>query len=157
MASIVIRQNEKWETDSPIALVENIDLLVYAKEYFANTAFQGNILYYAGWAGAKTTHWLKTQHQAPELIFPDYDFVGLNNYLKLKKIFPELKLYIPDNLSEMIRRFGSKKKFVKQSLKYSLMQRDKDVRSVFSLIQKYGKCLDQESLLLSKELGKSLD
>jgi hypothetical protein len=152
MASIVIRPGDKWETDSPIALVENIDLLVYAKEYFIQNSFQGNILYYAGWAGAKTVNWLKRQQQAPKIIFPDYDFVGLNNYLKLKQIFPGLKLYVPENLSEMIRRFGNKKKFVKQSQKYSLTQGDKDVQMVFSLIQRYGKCLDQESLLLSEDI-----
>lgn len=154
LASIVVRSDDHWQTDSPIALVENIDLLVYSKNYFAQIPFQGNILYYAGWAGAKMIEWLKKQQQTPQIIFPDYDFVGLKNYLKLKKIFPGLQIYIPDELPELIRRFGSKKKFVKQSQKYSLEQSDDDVRSVYSLMQKYGKCLDQESLLL---LDNSVD
>ncbi len=148
IASIVIRSEDVWRTNSPIALVENIDLLIYSKKYFAQIPFQGNILYYAGWAGARTIEWLKKQPYAPQIIFPDYDFVGLKNYLKLKKSFPELQIYIPDQLSELIRRFGSKKKFVKQSQKYSLEQNDDGVRSVHSLMQQYGKCLDQESLLL---------
>ncbi len=148
MASIVIRSEDKWRTNSPIALVENIDLLIYSKKYFAQIPFQGNILYYAGWAGARVIEWLKKQSKAPQIIFPDYDFVGLKNYLKLKNSFPELQIYIPDELPELVRRFGNKKKFVKQSQKYSLEQNDADVHSVYSLMQKYGKCLDQESLLL---------
>lgn len=148
MASIVIRPGDEWETDSPIALVENIDLLVYAKQYFLNKPFQGNILYYAGWTGAKTIEWLEKQVHAPEIIFPDYDFVGLKNYLKLKSRFPSLQLYVPDELSKLVKQFGNKKKFGKQSKKYSLDQSNEEVRVVYSVLQKYGKCLDQESLLL---------
>nr|WP_319491689.1 hypothetical protein [uncultured Desulfobacter sp.] len=149
MASIVVRPEDEWETDSPIALVENIDLLVYAKEYFADKPFQGNILYYAGWTGAKTIDWLGKQALAPEIIFPDYDFVGLKNYLKLKNHFPGLRLHIPAGLPELVKRFGNKEKFVKQSLKYSLEQSDEDVKAIYAILQRYGKSLDQEGLLLA--------
>ena len=152
MASIAVHPEDKWTTNHPIALVENLDLLVYADKYFENIPFKGNIMYYAGWVSSKAIEWLKQQENPPDIIFPDYDLVGLNNYLKLKEIFPEIKLYIPDGLEDLFRRFGSVKRLKTQRGKDFTVNpgKDKDVQYVYSLILKYGKCLDQESLLLDQ-------
>lgn len=151
MASIVVRPKDKWTTPHPIALVENLDLIVYADTYFKHIPFKGNILYYAGWVSRKALEWLKQQEYPPKIIFPDYDTVGLNNYLKLKNIFPDIKLYIPDHLEELIKRFGNAGRLKEQVEKGYRVNpgTDKDAGRVLDLIEKYGQCLDQESILFA--------
>lgn len=149
MASLIVRPEDKWSTNSPIALVENLDLVVNADRYFKNIPFEGSIIYYAGWASGKTLEWLKQQNNPPRIILPDYDLIGLNNYLKLKNIFPEIKLYIPDNLEELVRRYGNAKRLKDQSGHgYRVVTDDADAQMVLTLIEKYGQCLDQEALIL---------
>ncbi len=44
--------------------------------------------------------------EATEILFcPDYDFVGLNEYLKIKSIYPKTKLFFPDNYDELFKEF----------------------------------------------------
>ena len=149
VASILVRPEDDWRTDHPIALVENKDLLVYATRYFKRIQFKGNIMYYGGWVSNRVIEWLKQQEKPPHIIFPDYDIVGLTNYLKLKAEFPDIKLYIPNNLSDLLKRFGNAEKLkTKASRRLIETTRDKDARRVYSLILKYGVGLDQESLML---------
>lgn len=110
IASILVRPDDNWVTDEPIALVENIDLLVHATRYFQKIKFQGSILYYSGWVSNRTTSWLKKQKKPQVTIFPDYDLVGLKNYLFLKKKLPNIKIYIPKNLVELLKRYGKSEK-----------------------------------------------
>ncbi|MBK9733428.1 MAG: hypothetical protein IPO92_00090 [Saprospiraceae bacterium] len=42
-----------------------------------------------------------------EILFcPDYDFVGLNEYLKMKSIYPNTKLFFPDNYDKLFKEFS---------------------------------------------------
>jgi len=149
VASILVRPEDDWQTDHPIALVENKDLLVHADRYFKTIQFKGNIIYYGGWVSNRVIEWLKKQEKPPHIIFPDYDIVGLTNYLKLKEEFPNIKLYVPNNLPDLLKRFGNAEKLkTKASRRLIETTRDKDARRVYSLIIEYGVGLDQESLML---------
>lgn len=44
------------------------------------------------------------------LVFPDYDFVGLKDYLLVKSIFSDAKLFVPDNYEIL---FANKSKDIK--------------------------------------------
>lgn len=150
IASLLIRDGDNWHTDKPIALVENIDLLVYAEQYFKNIKFGGSVLYYGGWISKRTIGWLKTLKNVPVTIFPDYDLVGLKNYLTLKKELPALEIYIPKNLPELLNRYGKTEKFDSLTDRKLIEQtRDKDALALYSLLLKHGVCLDQESLMLN--------
>jgi hypothetical protein len=153
IASLLIKPGDTWHTNKPIALVENKDLLVYADQYFKNIEFNGSILYYRGWISKRTIAWLKTLKNIPVTIFPDYDLVGLKNYLILKKELPDLKLYIPNNLSDLLNRYGKPEKLDSSTDRKIIEQtQDTDVLSLYSLLLKYGVGLDQESLMLSDQI-----
>ena len=112
IASLLVKPADNWVTDAPIALVENLDLLVHATRYFKKINFQGSFLYYSGWVSKRIAAWLERQKNTPITIFPDYDLVGLTNYLLLKKNIPNLQIYIPDKLTELIKRYGKPEKLV---------------------------------------------
>ena len=149
IASLLIKLRDNWQTANPIALVENIDLLVYADQYFKNIEFDGSVLYYGGWISKKTIAWLKTLKNTPVTIFPDYDPVGLNNYLLLKQALPNLEIYIPENLPDLLIRYGDPKR-LESSTDRKLIEQTTDEKASFlySLLLKHGVGLHQEGLML---------
>ncbi len=150
IASLLIKEGDNWQTDMPIALVENKDLLVHADQYFRQIEFAGSVLYYSGWISKKTIAWLKTLKNTSITIFPDYDLVGIKNYLILKQGIPGLNLYIPQNLPDLLKRYGKSDKLDTISNRKMIEQsQDNAALSLYSLLLKYGVGLDQESLLLS--------
>ncbi|MCD8081623.1 MAG: hypothetical protein LUF04_14880 [Bacteroides sp.] len=40
------------------------------------------------------------------LVFVDYDFNGLDEYLRIKEVFPTAVLYVPDNYNELFLRYS---------------------------------------------------
>lgn len=45
--------------------------------------------------------------QAQEILFcPDYDFVGLSEYLKMKSIYPNTKLYLPSDYDQLYKSYS---------------------------------------------------
>jgi hypothetical protein len=149
IASILIKPGDDWQTDQPIALVENMDLLVHAHRYFKKIEFRGSVLYYSGWVSKRTIAWLKTLKNTPVTIFPDYDPVGIKNYLTLKKELPHLNIYIPENLPELLNRYGDPER-LKTSTGRKLIEQTKDEKAllIYSLLLKYGAGLHQEGLML---------
>ncbi len=97
----------------------------------------------------KTISWLKTLKNTPVIIFPDYDLVGLKNYLVLKKTIPTIKIFIPKDLAELLQRYGKPEKLNSSTDRKMIEQtQDTDVIKIYSLLLKYGVGLDQESLML---------
>jgi hypothetical protein len=149
VAAILVKPGDNWVTEDPIALVENIDLLVYADRYFENIKFQGSLVYYSGWVSKRTLAWLRTQKNTPLVIFPDYDLVGLKNYLLLKETLPHIKIYIPENLPDLLKRYGRAEKLNSSTDRKIIEQtQDADALKIYRLLLKYGVGLDQESLML---------
>lgn len=152
IASILIKPGDNWQTDNPIALVENRDLLLYANQYFRRINFEGTIIHYPGWVSKKTIAWLKTLEKASVTIFPDYDPVGLKNYIILKKELPRLKIYIPEDLPELLVRFGDPERLNTLTDRKLLEQtKDENVAWLYKLLLKHGVGLHQEALMLSEE------
>ena len=150
IAAILVKPDDNWVTHDPIALVENRDLLVHAARYFGKINFKGSILYYSGWVSKRTISWLKKHKNIPITIFPDYDLVGLKNYLFLKKNLSNLNIYIPQNLPDLLKRYGKPEKLNSSTSRKIIEQtQDKDALTIYSQILKYGAGLDQESLMLT--------
>ena len=149
IASLLIKPGDNWQTNKPIALVENKDLLVHADRYFKKIEFEGTVLYYPGWVSKRTIAWLKTLKSTPVMILPDYDPVGIKNYLILKKELPDLEIYIPKNLQDLLIRYGDPKR-LESSTDRKLIEQTTDEKASFlySLLLKHGVGLHQEGLML---------
>lgn len=151
IASLVVRPRDQWRTDQPVGLVENLDLVLYGKQYFERVGFQGSILYYSGWLSKALLDWLAEAKRAPSyVIFADYDLVGIKNYLLAKdRLGESLSIYIPDNLPELLKRFGNPKKLESKSDRTLIeLSGDPEVIRLYQALLDAGCGLDQESLLL---------
>jgi hypothetical protein len=154
IASFVARPGDAWLTDKPVALVENLDLLIYGKQYFERIGFPGSVLYYSGWLSRVLIEWLTERQRAPAYtIFPDYDLVGIKNYLIAKSQINEpVDVFVPDNLDELLRKYGKREKLESQSDRAMIEGSDDPVaRSLYQALLNHGRGLDQESLLIDTE------
>jgi len=152
IATLLVRPGDQWHTNQPVGLVENLDLVLHGKQYFERIGFEGSVLYYSGWLSKALLDWLAEGKRAPSYtIFADYDLVGIKNYLLAKDRFGEvLHMFIPENLPELLRRFGNTEK-LKSKTDRTLIESsgDPDAIHLYQTLLEAGRGLDQESLLLA--------
>ncbi len=149
ISSMVVRPGDQWHTKQPVGLVENLDPVIYATQYFEKVGFQGSLIYYSGWLSEKFLDWLTEIKRAPSyVIFPDYDIVGITNYLRAQnRVGNSLSIYIPDNIDELLQRFG--KKLVSKASRAPIeLSGDSEAIQLYHTLLETGRVLDQESLLL---------
>jgi hypothetical protein len=80
-----------------VCFVENLDSYLIAEQVIGN-----EYIYIHTYGGMSKS--VVNKISAKEImIFPDYDFVGLNNFLIIKEIFSNTKLFIPENYDELFR------------------------------------------------------
>ncbi len=152
IATVVAMPGDHWHTNQPVGLVENLDLVVYGRQYFTKIGFQGSVIYYNGWLSKAFMRWLTERKRAPSyVIFPDYDLVGIKNYLLAKEsLGNSLSIYVPDNLSDLLKKFGNPERLKSKSDRTMIeSSRDPDAIRLYQALLESGCGLDQESLLLS--------
>lgn len=127
-----------------ICLVENLDSYLLADQVLGNDYV---FVHTYGGMGKSTI----SKFIAKEiLIFPDYDFKGLDNYLLVKSIFPETELFIPKNYNIL---FEKKSRTIKtrqgreqQPSKRVLESVDEVVVKIRTDIFKHKRFLEQQAL-----------
>lgn len=80
----------------------------------------------------------------------DYDPVGVAEYLRIKKKISHTKMYIPDNLEYLFKKFGLKKLLEDSSDLYVQLRSSRDVqaKTIVGLMSQYCAGLEHESLLI---------
>ncbi len=82
--------------------------------------------------------------------FGDYDPVGVDEYLRLKKACPgRVEMYVPDDLEALLSQYG-KPALLENSkaiLSRLRMEQDETARHLVSLMDRYNCGLEQEVLL----------
>lgn len=152
IASLVVKPGDKWHTKQRVGLVENLDLVLYGKAYFERIGFDGSVLFYSGWLSQALLDWLIESERAPSyIVFPDYDLVGIKNYIIAKeRLGHNTSIYIPENLPELLRRFGNPDKLEsKTDRKLIESSGDKDAIRLYEVLLEAGRGLDQECLMLN--------
>ncbi|MCD6589074.1 MAG: hypothetical protein J7K88_11045 [Candidatus Fermentibacteraceae bacterium] len=82
--------------------------------------------------------------------YGDYDPVGLGEYLRIKnKRTDRTELYLPENLEELVAKYGSEELLAKSRKLMPELRgsSDKAVRRVVSILNSTGRALEQELLL----------
>lgn len=94
---------ESLHTDK-VCFVENLDSFLLAEEVIG-TEFV--YIHTYGGIGRPTVSKVTAKEI---LVFPDYDFIGLHNYLLVKSVFSFSKLFVPSNYTEL---FDTKSRTIK--------------------------------------------
>lgn len=81
------------------------------------------------------------------VVFVDYDFNGLDEYLRIKSIYPNTKLFIPNNFNELYKKFSKTLKGNKAKMTARVKKSDlPEVVKIRELVLKNNKFLEQEIL-----------
>ncbi|MEC4747297.1 hypothetical protein [Methylomicrobium sp. Wu6] len=122
--------------------------------------FNGSLVYYAGQLSEILLQWLATAKRADEVtLFPDYDGIGLSNYVRLLSALPpatRLHFYWLPDWQSKIARFGNHDVWIKTRGQFeTAMARLKDMNALTddfkilaTLSQTHGKALEQEAIWL---------
>ncbi|RKZ01804.1 hypothetical protein DRQ21_09960 [Candidatus Fermentibacteria bacterium] len=132
-----------------IATVENLEFFT---EFHKISREKTLVVYTAGRASELLLDWLSSQQLKNTLVthYGDYDPVGLGEYLRIKnKRTDRTELYLPDNLEELVAKYGSEELLAKSRKLMPELRgsSDKAVRRVVSILNSTGRALEQELLL----------
>ena len=87
------------------------------------------------------------------LVFSDYDYIGLNEYLKCKSVFENTQFFVPENydllFSTYAKEIALNRKKGQKASKNVLESKDETVLRIFKNLQTKQKFLEQESILIS--------
>lgn len=143
-------------TRGHVLLVENLECFLRAEALVAEAAL---VLNASGRVSERLVKCLaRSQLGAQPLLYlPDYDPVGLSEYMRLREALGErVRLYVPNDLNERFERFGNRDLIVGKPRNRSLLEQLNDAQwpcvesaQVFSLIKAFGAGLEQEALLLN--------
>ena len=158
VTALKIASGDRWQTNGPLWLVENQAL--FDRWDWLPHDFYGCVAYYAGQLPKVFIQWLAEQKRSPEIIlFPDYDGIGLANYVRLlKSRHPEssLQFYWMPDWENKLQKFGNAAVWQKTRSQFEKaieqLQARKGLNDDFvklaHLSQFYGKALEQEAIWL---------
>lgn len=149
VASIAIEPDDDWYSDGPIAFVEN-DFCLWNCERFPLPEEVTSVIAYHGMADSRLIDWLGFRKRAPKVFWcPDYDYVGLNNYLRASAK-ADVQLWVPLTFDLLLESTAvnperlRKQKHLVENLRQS---HDPDVQKVLSLLMAAGGGIDHEAFI----------
>lgn len=157
-AVLQINSDQAWLCNCPLLLVENQAL--FDRPDWLEPDFDGCLIYYAGQISDWMLNWFSALPRSPQLVlFPDYDGVGLSNYLRLAETLPTstaLKFFWMSDWQRKLVAFGDSEIWANTRTQFEnaftkldeLGLADERFRELAFLAQRHGKSLEQESIWL---------
>lgn len=148
---LILEAGHFWTLTADIAIVENLECFLHVE----NMGVEADVAVYAsGRFSSLALEWFGSPElsQCRFIHCGDYDPVGLDEFLRLKKVVGDrARLHIPDNLHLLIATYGRPELLrdsaaILQRLRHST---DRDVRHVINILNETGLGLEQEVLLLA--------
>jgi hypothetical protein len=124
-----------------VCFVENLDTFLKAEKIFNNEFIY---LHKYGRIGKESIQNINANEY---LVFVDYDFNGLDEYLRIKSVFPNATLYVPENFDELFKKYS--KSLHKNKAKMSNIVKNsklKEVIKIRDIVAKTNHFLEQEIL-----------
>jgi hypothetical protein len=161
LAACLIGPDSRLKIEGRVALIENLECFLNPEAFLLNASV---VLNSAGRISDRLIACLKKSHLGarPLLHAPDYDPVGLSDYLRLRAgLGPRVELWVPSDLELRFATFGNRGLIASKPRNRALLEQlgDSDMpcetsRRVFDLIKETGCGLEQESLLLGKRMKR---
>ena len=150
VASLCLDSMAGWQCRGTLGLVENLESFWHIERI---APLVDLAIYNEGRIGADVLSWLNSPGMVKVKIvhFPDYDPVGMDEYLRIKRACPErTELFRPNDLEKLFIRFGKEKLLHDNRAVLARLRKsaDNEVRYVVELMDRFGNGLEQEALLI---------
>ena len=147
---------DDWYSASALWLVENQALFDRLDWLPGNEA--ASVACYGGQLRTRLLHWLQARPRAPHIhLFPDYDGVGLHNYLRIRqRLGDQVSLWMMPHWEQRLRRFGSNALWQDTARDFraalpglrSMAADEAPLQHLLLLMQQLGLALEQEAVWL---------
>lgn len=125
-----------------VCFVENLETFMKAEKLLGNDYL---FVHKYGRIGLNSLSFFRAKEY---LVFVDYDFNGLDEYLRIKKVFNEAIFYLPSNYDNAFNKYSKTLKGNKAKMSNTVKQsEDKIVIKVREQVSKTNKFLEQEYLI----------
>jgi hypothetical protein len=150
VASLCLDAMAGWQYRGTLSLVENLETFWHIEKIAPSVDLA---IYAEGRIGADVLNWLSSPGMIESKVihFPDYDPVGMDEYLRIKRACPErTKLFLPVDLEMLFSRYGKAQLLHDSSAVLARLRKsvDIEVRYVVEFMDRYGVGLEQEALLI---------
>lgn len=152
---LALQDEDDWASDQPLWLVENQALFDRLDWLPASAA--GSIAFYAGQIPSVLLNWLAAKARAAEVVFfPDYDGVGLSNYVRLRKSCAcPCSFWLMPDWQNRLCRFGNRNiwlntlpAFQSALAELEAMGPDEGLAELCKALSQQGMALEQEAVWL---------
>lgn len=148
--------HDDWRSSNPLWLVENQEVFDQLDWLPSNDA--ATVLWYSGNLQNNLIHWLAKDMRAEKIIlFADYDGVGMQNYLRIKrKLAEHVQFWLMPNWRTKLNRYGNNELWQKTSTQFDdsvpelikLCATETEFLELIKAMQKNGLALEQEAVWL---------
>ncbi len=154
LAAALIGDASRLQAGTRLALIENLELFLQAETVLPACPL---LLHSAGAISDRLIGCLaRSSFPIPLLHLPDYDPVGLRDYLRLRQMLGDrVSLFVPADLEERFHQFGDPDLLLKKPRNRSLLAKLAHVTwpcpesaRAFALVKSTGCGLEQECILL---------
>ncbi len=146
---------DDWHTHGELWLIEN-QALFDDLSWLPKRDVSTTVLWYRGQLPKLLIQWLSKKQRASKVIlFPDYDGVGLHNYVRLRRSLGEqCEFWLMPNWQEKLLKYGdnllwqNSKSDLEAALSFMSMQHQLDLLALIKMMQHSGLALEQEVVFL---------
>ena len=125
-----------------ICFVENLETFLNAEKLLGNEHL---FVHKYGRIGKESISMIKAREI---LVFVDYDFNGLDEYLRIKEVFTNAELYLPTNYSELFEKHSVSLKGNKAKMSNAVKNsKDSIVMKIREQVARTNRFLEQEILI----------
>lgn len=148
LAGVLIEWSDPWQFRGSMALVENLEVFLHIEQVLPEV---NAALWTRGRIDHRLLRWMAAMRGLTVIHAGDYDPVGLDEYQRVAAAMPgRSRLYVPDDFEDRLARFGTGELLVKSAavLERVRAEANDEVRPVVALMDRYGRALEQEALLV---------
>jgi len=148
--AVLVETEDPWCLDGVLAVVENFELFLHVEEVVNGI---DAALWTAGRLDQRVLDWIASMPSVQVLHIGDYDPVGLDEFLRVRAALPEgrASLFVPSDFEERLVKYGKVDLLLRSVAVLERVRRDgpEEVQEVLAIIDRHGKALEQEGLLIS--------
>jgi hypothetical protein len=149
LAGVLVEAAAPWQVAGTLGLVENFEMFMHAEEVIPGI---DAVLWTAGRFSQRRLDWIAAMPEVEVVHLGDYDPVGLDEYMRVRTTMPRgrARLFVPDDFEERLMRFGKSDLLIASSavLERVRATASPEVRAVLEVMDRHGKALEQEGLLI---------
>lgn len=149
VAGVVVEPSRPWVVEGLLGIVENLELFLHVESVLPDL---DAAVWAAGRFDQRVLDWLAAQQNLSVLHIGDYDPVGLDEYLRVKRAFGDrADLHIPEDLRERSAKYGQSEILVRSVAVYKRVRVEADDRVLRVLAALDQRCrgFEQEGLVIN--------